>query len=310
MKRKEYDTVKDIFEIFLDQKKLANMTTATITNYRRIYHLYDKIMMVSPVPIKEFSAEYLYEWHKFLQEADLKQNTIREYITKMWSFHMWLYEEGYLNSKPRFIYIKTEETIPRFYSIEEISKLLKKPARNDSFETYSTYVMICFLMATGVRAATLIQVKLSDIDFEARTISLRHLKNRTQVIVPLSDKLYSVIKQFLAEFIRDTEDSYLFCTRDEKPVTTTCLRGRLYRYCTDRGVEFKDLHAFRHSYAKNYLANGGTIEKLQKLLTHKSLQTTAHYANIFGKDLQNGYEEVCPLDSMFSENRKIRRRQA
>ena len=307
MRRKEYDTVKDLFEIFLEQKSLQQLSRQTVTNYRRIYHLYDKIMRVSDIPIKEFSHEYLLEWNRFLQEAELKQNTLQEYTAKMWSFHCWLYEEGYIDTKPRHMFVRTEETIPRFYTLEEVNKLIKKPGKRDSFEMYSTYVMICFLLATGVRASTLIEIKISDIDFEGRTISLRHLKNRTQVLIPLSERLYMTLKQFLLEFIRDSEDSYLFCTRDEKQVTTSCLRGRLYRYCTDRKVEFKDLHAFRHTFAKNYMYNGGSIEKLQKLLTHKSLQTTAHYANIFGKDLQINYEQYCPLDNYVGGG-KIKRR--
>ena len=308
MRRKEYDEVGDLFELFLEQKRLQHLSETTIINYQRIFNLYNKIMMVGQLPVKEMIPEYLTEWHRFLQETELKLNTIREYVNKMWTFHMWLYDEGYIDIKPRQLYIKTEETIPRFYSLEEIDKLLRKPKRDCSFETYSTYVMICFLMATGVRAATLVQIKLSDIDFEGRTISLHHLKNRTQVMIPLSDKLYTVIKQFLLEFIRDSEDSYLFCTRDEKPVTTSCLRGRLYRYCTSRNVEFKDLHAFRHTFAKNYMRNGGSIEKLQKLLTHKSLQNTAHYANIFAEDLQEGYKETCPLDNILTPKPKIHRR--
>lgn len=123
----------------------------------------------------------------------------------------------------------------------------------------------------------------------------------------MSDKLYKVLKEYLSEFIRESKDTYLFCTRHEKKMATIGLRGRLARYCEKRGVEFKDLHAFRHSYAKNYIANGGSIEKLQKLLTHKSLQQTAHYANIFGKDLQVGYEDVCPLDN-FVGSRTIARK--
>lgn len=308
MRRKEYSTVKDIFNMFLDQKRLQRMTSATIVNYQRYYKLYDRIMKISDLPIKEFNNEYLNEWLRFLQESGLKPNTVKQYITSMRVFHDWLYEEGYLDTKPKHIYIKTEETIPRFYTLEEIEKLLRKPSVKDSFETYSTYVMICFLLGTGVRAATLIEIKLSDIDFEGRNITLRHLKNRTQVLIPLSDKLYFVIKQFLLEFIRDSEDSYLFCTRDEKQVTTTCLRGRLYRYCMERRVEFKDLHAFRHSYAQQYIRNGGSIEKLQKLLTHKSIQTTSYYANIFGKDLQVNYESTCPLDNILSPKQKIQRR--
>ena len=306
MKRKTTKTVSNLFERFLDDKKLNNMTDATITNYRRFYSLYDKAICIADIPIEDFSNDYLVEWYKFLGDSKLKPSTIKQYISAMRVFHLWLYDEGYIERKPKSFYIKTEDNIPRYYSNDEIKLLLKKPDRKASFEEYSTYVMICFILATGVRAATLVEIRISDIDFEDRIITLRHLKNRSKAIIPLSDKLYKVLKEYLSEFVRESGDTYLFCDRYEKQISTHGLRGRLHRYCNDRGVEFKDLHAFRHTFAKNYIANGGSIEKLQKLLTHKSLQMTAYYANIFGKDLQIGYENVCPLDNILV-SRNIRR---
>ena len=91
MQRKKYDEVQDIFEIFLDQKRLQHLSPETITNYKHIFSLYNKVMMVAQLPVKEFVPEYLTEWHRFLQETELKKNTIKEYVSKMWSFHMWLY---------------------------------------------------------------------------------------------------------------------------------------------------------------------------------------------------------------------------
>ena len=305
MKRRETKTVGDLFERFLDEKKLANMTKATLTNYLHYFSLYNQSQEISEKLITEFSHEYLYNWHKTLDKV--KPRTVKQYISSMRVFHLWLFEEGYLPTPPKHIYIKLDDTIPRYYTQEEIKSLISKPNDKASFEEYSTYIMICFLLATGVRASTLIEIKLSDLDFDNNLITLRHLKNRTKAIIPMSDKLHGIIYDYLHEFIRESKDSYLFCDRNERQISTQGLRGRLTRYCKKRGVEFKDLHAFRHSYAHQYVHNGGSIEKLQKLLTHKSLQTTAYYANIFGKDLQVGYEEICPLDNLLSRHKVIHR---
>ncbi|MGB7603820.1 MAG: tyrosine-type recombinase/integrase, partial [Candidatus Sulfotelmatobacter sp.] len=55
------------------------------------------------------------------------------------------------------------------------------------------------------------------------------------------------------------------------------------------------LHAFRHSFAVNYLRKGGSVFHLQKVLGHSSLDMTRRYANLMTEDLSAIHEKVSLL---------------
>jgi integrase/recombinase XerD len=57
----------------------------------------------------------------------------------------------------------------------------------------------------------------------------------------------------------------------------------------------RTLHAFRHTFAVNYLRRGGSVFHLQKVLGHSTLEMTRRYANLVTADLQAVHERVSLL---------------
>ena len=57
----------------------------------------------------------------------------------------------------------------------------------------------------------------------------------------------------------------------------------------------RTLHAFRHSFALNYVRQGGSVFHLQKVLGHSSLEMTRRYANLATGDLQAAHERLTLL---------------
>ncbi len=57
-------------------------------------------------------------------------------------------------------------------------------------------------------------------------------------------------------------------------------------------------HTFRHTFARNYIVNGGDVFSLQKILGHTSLAMVRHYGNLDNTDVINAYRKTCPLAQM------------
>jgi integrase/recombinase XerD len=124
-------------------------------------------------------------------------------------------------------------------------------------------------------------------------------KGRKQRIVPFSFVLRKALYRFMSDFNRKL-DSLLFATRDETPVRRmTTLRG-VKILCGQLGFQApaRTLHAFRHTFAVNYLRRGGSVFHLQKVLGHSSLEMTRRYANLVTADLQAVHERVSLLSPL------------
>ncbi|WP_334305089.1 tyrosine-type recombinase/integrase [Holtiella tumoricola] len=63
---------------------------------------------------------------------------------------------------------------------------------------------------------------------------------------------------------------------------------------------------FRHTFAINYLRNGGNIAFLQQILGHSSIETTRMYLHITSEDLQQNFDDFCTLDNAKRKGIKLK----
>ncbi len=60
----------------------------------------------------------------------------------------------------------------------------------------------------------------------------------------------------------------------------------------------------RHTFATEYLRNGGDSARLQRLLGHSTLQMTMEYVHLVKGDLKQNYEVYNPLDNIMPSDKK------
>ena len=83
------------------------------------------------------------------------------------------------------------------------------------FSEYRNWVFINYLIATGNRLSTVINIKIGDIDFDNDTIILKKTKNRNQQIIPIANSLKIVLLEYL-KYRKGTSEDYLFCSSSRK----------------------------------------------------------------------------------------------
>jgi integrase/recombinase XerD len=64
------------------------------------------------------------------------------------------------------------------------------------------------------------------------------------------------------------------------------LKLAIGKYNQKRGVNKTSVHLFRHTFAKNWITNGGDIFRLQKILGHSSIEMVKEYVEMFSDDLK------------------------
>jgi integrase/recombinase XerD len=157
------------------------------------------------------------------------------------------------------------------------------------------HLLTLLLLDTGCRITEALTLRVADVDMENMLITFDG-KGRKQRIVPFSFILRKALHRFIADFNRK-HDSLLFATLDDTRVRRmTALRG-VKVLCGRLGFNppGRTLHAFRHTFAVNYLRRGGSVFHLQKCLGHSTLEMTRRYANLVTTDLQAVHERVSLL---------------
>lgn len=161
---------------------------------------------------------------------------------------------------------KKEKKLKETYTDQELERLLKKTdLKKCNFSEYRGWVLTNFLLGTGQRLSTVSNIKIEDIDFENSIIRLLRTKNRIQLIIPLSNTLSIVLKEYLRYRQGEPED-YLFCNQYGGKMTKSGMESAVRRYNLSRGVKKTSIHAYRHTFAKTWVMEGGDIFRLQKLL--------------------------------------------
>lgn len=298
VKRKHANSEAFLFADFIAEKEASGLSKKSIQNYETVHSRYLREIG------KPLSKKTINDWVHLMFVNKMNPISINFYINQIRVYAFWLMNKGYLE-RFEIKKLKTQEPPIKIVSDEDIAKLLEKPSIKAPFIKFRSWAIINFILGTGARASTVVSLKVEDIDFTNKEIRYTHLKNKSTAIIPLSSSLEKVLRTYLNTW--DIGNNYLFTDRFGGQLTVGALEQSLRKFCKDRGVVCKGAHAFRHTFAKKYVLNGGNVFILQRLLTHTDLTMTKKYVRLFNSDLHIGYDDLCPLDT-YQNNKTIKRK--
>lgn len=194
---------------------------------------------------------------------------------------------------PRIAQLKEPVLVLPTFTEQQVRLLVKhKPKRKCQKRLH---LLILFLLDTGCRISEALNLRVREIDFENLLVTLDG-KGRKQRIVPFSFELRKVMFRFCQES-RCTPDDLLFENRGHTGLGRRNVLRDVKVLCRNLGFKApaRTLHAFRHTFAVNYLRRGGSVFHLQKCLGHSTLEMTRRYSNLLTEDLQAVHERVSLL---------------
>lgn len=295
--------VKDIIDEFLVEKRADGRSPKTLESYvgslQKFLGSFD-----SDMKIGEIDRQLIYHYKgKLVSVEELSIASINHYLRDLRTFINWCMERRYIEENIKIEMVKGQEEVIEVYTEEELQLLLAKPRPLESFAMWRDWAVINWILGTGNREGTLVNVKIGDVHFGRKEIVIRAQKNKKANIIPLSTKLASVLKTYMKKcLIEMSDEDYLFCNQYGEYLTPKALQHSIRTYNKKRGVERTSVHALRHTFAKNWVVNGGDVFRLQKLLGHSTLEMTRHYVNLFSADLKKDYEDFSPLDTLTRGN--------
>lgn len=291
-------TVSQCFEEYLDRCYIKNLSSETIELYQNQFSVFsrtldDKDKLIQDVTIKDVENFILTK----RSEKTCNDITINSYLRGIRAFLYYAMEENHLRSF-KITIPKVTKKLKETYLDSELTVLLKKPnLKTATFTEYKTWVLSNYLLATGNRLSSAISVQIKDLDFNNRLIQVNKTKNRKAQIIPMSNTLFTVLKEYL-KYRKGEDDDYVFCNARGGKADLRTYQEMLAVYNRSRGVSKTSAHLYRHTFAKNWILNGGDIFRLQKILGHSDLSMVKEYVQMFGNDLTIDFDRFNPLDKL------------
>ena len=168
-------TIREAFEQFQLHNQVNNLAKDTIRYYAQKSEYFFAFIGDIDVSVTSITPEviesYILDMKK---QGNLSDATINNRLRMVRAFLYYCMEREQL---PRYsiklVRASTNQKEP--YTQEELKRLLKRPNTDTcSFAEYRNWVMVNFLLATGCRASTLIELQIKDIDLPAGMVFFRH----------------------------------------------------------------------------------------------------------------------------------------
>lgn len=188
--------------------------------------------------------------------------------------------------------MKIEQRVLPTFDGTQVARLMQWRPRTTP--QHRLQALIATLCDTAARIDELLSLRWEDVDFDNLLLTL-HGKGRKDRKTPISLELRR--RLFLWQRTSETKAGLVFGTRGGTKQGRRNVLRDVKALCRELGFEppARTLHSFRHTFALNYLRNGGSVFHLQRMLGHSSLEMTRRYANLTTADLQAVHERFSLL---------------
>lgn len=269
----------------------------------------------------ELTKEMLNCWRKL--RLNEKNTTIYHKYVIIQQFANYMTNCGLYAYVPSLPLEKDNQFIPYIYTHDEIEKLFNSA---DSLQLRyfdprcSMFVMptlIRLLYATGLRISEALNLINRDVDFNGKSILIRETKTNRDRLIPMSESLESLLRQYMAERARlpitnaDAPTSNFFVTPNGTGISICNAYYFFRKILKMSGISFVGggagprVHDLRHTFAVHALMSLSKLGKdiyctlpvLSVFLGHKNVSSTEGYVRLIAEIYPDIIKDVSGLSS-------------
>ena len=242
--------------------------------------------------LSELTAFELKRFLGELRDRGLAPNTIHGFFETLKALASWAQREHYPVDADllRLRAPKVPENEMETYSTEQLNAIFA--ATPPGWATLAIQI----LLGTGMRLAELCALTIDDIEDEGEVtfLKIRSGKGAKFRRVPISSRLRRELVRYLNRWRPETHDRTLLVLSDARPVSALTM-SELFRRIRHRIGFGVRAHKFRHTYATEYLRQGGEIERLRRILGHTTYVMVMRYVHLDKGDLARDVDLRSPF---------------
>jgi len=304
------DSVKMLVAIFNDHnnqvEKLIgkDFAAGTAERYRTAkMHVEDYIKLEykqDDIPVKDVDHKFITGFEYYLKTVrNCSHNTAIKYITNFKKIIRIAYANDWISKDPFFNWKARLKIVDReFLSEVEIQAIMEKEISTQRLDQVKDiFIFCCF---TGLAYADVKKLNENDVVIGIdgdRWIKTKRTKTDTRSNIPILPTAAEILEKY-ADHPEVLNGNKLL------PVLSNQKMNAYLKEIADLCGITKNLtfHLARHTFATTVtLTNGVPIESVSKMLGHKSLKTTQHYAKILDRKVS---DDMLALKLVLNKNQK------
>jgi len=274
-----------VFKRLSQQVSLRGQSSSTLNNYIRRIALFVIHFERLPEQVSEDEAnEYLVALAR-----DPKSPSRSSFKHMVYGLRYYYRLLGMNKKAIALPSLKRDTKLPVILNRAELKELFAAP------KLLKQRIVLSLIYSAGLRGQEVINLKISDIDFERKTIHIRQTKYKKDRILPLSPTMAIGLKKYLGA---EHPHIWLFNGKQAHRQYSTrglswVMRENLKKTSITKEV---NLHSLRHSYATHLLEQGVDIVSLKGLLGHAEITTTMIYLHVAQFEHAKPHS---PLDTLY-----------
>lgn len=236
--------------------------------------------------LSEVGLRDLENYQAEMDRRGYKSSTRERKTYAIKSFFKFLHRHGLIatNVASQLIPPPRKRVEPRFLSEEEYQRLLKACRYNPRDKA-----IIELLLQTGINLSELAQLTQYDVELPQKinpdpynTGTLWVKRRGTIENLPLNFKACQALTEWLKVRPKINQVN-LFVTKHKTPMSKRTIQYAVNKYLEAAEIKDASVRTLRHTMGTHYIAKGGDIESVQKMLGHESLETTRIYQTLAKK---------------------------
>ena len=279
--------VREAYEEFLHAK--LPTSPQTVRGYKFRLAVFASWCEAHGYTLESLTAKHIRQFVEDVSKrhGGLASSTIRQYALNVKTFLRWCardeeFEDLVSHKVVNHIALpRLSETIIEVFTPEQLQALFRAldkqpfPVRDKA--------ILSLLIDTGIRASELCGLVLKNTWLDADDAYIRVAgKGRKEREVPLGRQSRIALRRYITRYRKPKDpqgEQHVFISRTGEPLTVHGL-AQLIEQLSET-TRIRDVrvspHTFRHTYAVQYLLNGGDIYKLSRLMGHTSVKITERY---------------------------------
>jgi integrase/recombinase XerD len=283
-----------------------HLSKNTLIDYSRTFRKFQDFLGEDP-PIAKITRQQI---EGFLRSQTVSNKTLLNYHIGLSALWTWAIGEELVEihiihrverAKPekRAVEPFTEDDIRKLLSVITTSRAYTRPGKRESAHSIPNAernrAIILLLLDTGIRSSEMCGLRINQTDLKNRRIRVMG-KGSKERWVPFCARTGQVIWKYLATRKDEPANNFLFVTTEGGPMDPDRVLKLLWGIGERAGVENVHPHRFRHTFAINFLRNGGDPWSLQMMLGHSTMEMVKTYLSIAQADLDERHKLASPVD--------------